>query len=101
MEYVIVTGAGYWGKGSTLVEAAKNANIRGTAVRGMVIQSDPRLCESITVDGGGGIIWRWHEEAMEIPQRYRSAIRQISNLGYFNLKMTKGNLVMTTIPDKD
>jgi hypothetical protein len=99
MEYVIVTGAGYWGKGSTLVRAAKNAYIKGTAVRGMVIQSDPRLFESVTVDGDGGVVWRWNEEAMELPKPFRAAIRQSSNLGYFTLKIIKGNLVMTTIPE--
>jgi transcription termination factor Rho len=99
MEYVIVTGAGYWGKGATLVEAAKNANVKGTAVRSMIVQSDPRLFESVTVDGDGGVLWHWNEDALEIPKRFVGAIRQISNLGYFHVKIIKGNLVITTIPE--
>lgn len=97
MDYIIITSAGYWGKGTSLVEAAKNANVRGQYVRGMVLQSDPRLFADAYVDEMGGLVRQWQEEVMEIPQVFRAAARDMGNLGYFNLKITKGNLIMATI----
>lgn len=100
MNYVIVTSAGYWGKGLTLNKAAKNANVRSKTVRGMIIKFEPNLHEDVDVDDMGGVVWSWTNEALTIPRPLRSAIYNICRLGYFDLKMSKGNLTMTVIPEE-
>jgi len=97
MAYVVITAAGNWGKGETLNEAAKTAKVRSQTVRGLVIKLDPRLYEKVEVDDHGGITWYGTDDLKRCSLSIRSAAKEVSYFGHFNLKMTKGNLSMTTI----
>lgn len=99
MAYVIITAAGYWGKGDTMNQAAKNANVRAQYVRGKVIKVDPRLYTEVEVDGMGGISKHMTEELADAPAPLRAGVRDTSDMGYFQMKMTKGNLTLSVIED--
>jgi len=97
MIYVIVTASGNWGKAESLNEAAKHARVRAQPVRAKVMKMDPRLHSDVGVDGMGGVVWNRTDQLMEAPEPIKAAVRDVCNLGYFNIKMSKGNLVMQVI----
>lgn len=61
--YTVITSAGYWGKGETALEAAKNANVRGTKVNGSIYFANPDVLKGeVECTGMGGTKWTWQDE---------------------------------------
>ena len=58
MLYLIVTERGYWGTGKTIHEAAKNANIGGSFVKGYMVRVDDAIAERLCCTDMGG--WSFH-----------------------------------------
>lgn len=99
-EFLVITVKGYWGKGRTVEEAAKEANVKGSFVRGVVYYADQSLVEGeISCTGMGGTEWKWTEQAMELVESedYPFAFNLLSErclkLCAGDLKITKGKLV--------
>ena len=100
MKYVIITNTGYWGKARTLLKAAQNAHINSRPCDANVYRFDPTLIEALEVTDMGGIRWQFTDLVMGLPDEVRQAPQQAIKLGQFTVKMTKGQLSLTTIPEE-
>lgn len=96
--YLVITDKGYWGKGETPVEAAKNANVRGTYVNGVLYFANPLTVEGeIDCAGMGGTEWRWREDVMKLFDIYpplESAVRESFVKGAGRMKISGGKLII-------
>lgn len=97
MKYVIITHRGYWGKADTLVEAAKNANVTAKNCESVVYRFDPDMVETCGVTDMGSVEWSWSKFAMSAGPEVRLVAQKAHRLGRFNIRLTKGQLQMTTI----
>ena len=62
--FVVVTFNGYWGKGTSLIEALKNCGPAFPA-KATVYRLPHKLVQpdSIEITGHGGVAWHWQDEA--------------------------------------
>jgi hypothetical protein len=64
-KYTVVTNTGYWGKGHTPAEAARNAHIRNRYVEGYLCYADPLIVDGeIEVTDMGGVKWFMNDAAL-------------------------------------
>lgn len=101
--YFIATSAGYWGKGDTLHEAAKNANVgnRNCKVKAIVHRIPNKLATDIAHGGGGDVIWAWRGEAATLPAEGRSALARLLHLGYFEVYFAGKGTQLVLEPDEE
>lgn len=95
--YLVITGSGYWGKGETPLEAAKNANVRANGVKGSLYHADPEVIERVDCTGLGGLEWYWREDMMPVLETtpvLRTVLREGMLKATGTLKVTKGKLVV-------
>ncbi|MBW2690664.1 MAG: hypothetical protein JRC99_12120 [Deltaproteobacteria bacterium] len=97
----MITNRGYWGKGETALEAAKNANVRSSWVHGAVYHAPERMVEGeIEVGDMGSAKWNWRED-------FYPALKGHPSLDYIagkyielakgELKIIKGELIVKTV----
>jgi len=91
--YTVVTNTGYWGKGHTPVEAAKNASIRNRYVEGHIYYADPLTVEGeIEVTGTGGVRWFMTDSALNAC----NACELLGDVFRKRLIIFKGKMKVTT-----
>ena len=96
-KYVVVTAGGTWGIADTLIEAAKNARVRPQYLSASVYRFDVPLIEDIRIDGMGTVIWNWKEHLPLDDRMTMGALRRMSHLGRFKIKITKGEVILKHI----
>ena len=65
--YTVITCAGNWGKGSTPLEAAKNARVTGTYVRGSLYYANQNVVDGeVQCTEMGGYSFHWNKEVLPI-----------------------------------
>jgi len=97
MKYVIITARGYWGKGDSLIEAAKNAKATAKGVESVVYRFDPDMVKECGVTDMGSVEWSWSKFAMSAGPEVRLVAQKSHRIGRFNVRITKGQVQMTTI----
>lgn len=65
-KFTLITSTGYWGKGDTPLEAAKNARLSTKGVTCVLYRANPELVEEdINCDGMGGANWTWKQSFLD------------------------------------
>lgn len=91
--WTVITAAGYWGKGDTPTEAAKNANVNSTYVNGVVYFAHPAIVKGeIDVTGMGGTQWQWHEFTEDIERKFEAVFKCAMREAQGKLRIRKGIL---------
>ena len=99
--YWIITNRGYWGKGETLLEAAKNASVNETKSAecfGTVYMTSDLCTENPYVSDFGTLNWTWKEDYTE---EMRKMFLEVFHLGKFHLWRRGETLTMIPLLEKD
>jgi hypothetical protein len=89
--FLIITSDGYWGKGDTALEAAKNAKVKDAWVHAGIWKANEHVDGEISCDGNGSPVWKWKEA---LPPAYSRALNDALIIGSGRIKITKDKLVL-------
>ncbi len=66
MQYLIITNKGFWGKGSSALEAAENAHIRSSNINCTLMVISEKLVQpkSLHCTDMGAQAWSWTDQLM-------------------------------------
>lgn len=92
--YTVITGEGYWGKGATAAEAAKEANVGASWVSGTLYHADQYLVKGeIECSNMGGAAWTWTDKVTDLPGNIKECLKEgLCSAG--KLKVSKGKLII-------
>jgi len=100
-KYTIITSKGYWGKGDTPIEAAKNACVNASWTNGSLYYANQDFIQGeIECGDMGGANWHWKKECIPLIEETKGLkiclMDSIKTTG--TMKILKGELIIQVKP---
>lgn len=100
--YLIQTAAGNWGRGKSLVEAAKNARVGSKSVQANVFSVSDLLVESIWCDYLGCLRFKTKDGMGDDTGNNASIICDMIWFGAYTMSLTQtGKLTLIELPEEN